>query len=238
MIDVQIAGRGFRDRRLIDAMGVVPRERFVATELADFAYEDGPLPIGEGQTISQPFIVAWMIAVAEIGPGNRVLEIGAGSGYAAAVMARIAGEVYAIERLDALAEEARRRFHELDITNIRLKVGDGTLGWPEAQPFDAILVAAGSPEPPPALKQQLKIGGRLVIPVGSEPRDQRLLKIVRRGEDAFDEEALGEVRFVPLIGAQGWPEDGPALSLLGPLGTPIVHACGHQTARRLLGSSN
>ncbi|HEX6015622.1 MAG TPA: protein-L-isoaspartate(D-aspartate) O-methyltransferase, partial [Geminicoccaceae bacterium] len=208
MVDVQIARRGVRDRRVLDAMRRVPREAFVEPGFEEFAYEDGPLPIGEGQTISQPYIVALMIEAAEVKPGERVLEVGAGSGYAAAVMSRIADQVFAIERHPSLAEAARRRVRELGYGNVDLRVGDGTRGWPEAAPFDAILVAAGGPQVPEALKEQLAIGGRLVVPVGEEERRQRLLKITRAGATEYDEEDLGGVMFVPLIGEQGWAEDG------------------------------
>jgi protein-L-isoaspartate(D-aspartate) O-methyltransferase len=208
MVDVQIARRGVRDPRVLDAMRRVPREAFVEPGLEEFAYEDGPLPIGEGQTISQPYVVALMIEAAEVKPGERVLEVGAGSGYAAAVVGRIAGRVHAVERHPSLAASARRRLGGLGYDNIELRVGDGTLGWPEAAPFDAILVAAGGPEVPPALREQLAIGGRLVIPVGGEERRQTLLKVTRTGETRYEEEDLGGVAFVPLVGEQGWAEDG------------------------------
>ena len=208
MAQVQIAQRGIRDSRLLEAMRRVPREAFVEPGFEEFAYEDGPLPIGEGQTISQPYIVALMIEAAELRPSDQVLEVGAGSGYAAAVMGQIADRVYAIERYPSLGKAARRRFSRLGYDNIQLRIDDGTLGWPEAAPFDAILVAAGGPDVPTALKQQLKVGGRLVIPVGSEARGQRLLKISRRSEAEFEQEDLGDVMFVPLVGQQGWAEDG------------------------------
>src|SRR4051812_13356927 len=208
MVAVQIAGRGVRDRYVLDAMRRVPREAFVQPGFEEFAYEDGPLPIGGGQSISQPYIVALMIEAAEVRPGDRVLEVGAGSGYAAAVMSQIADRVYAIERVPSLGEAARCRFERLGYDNIELRVGDGTTGWPETAPFDAILVAAGGPDVPPALKEQLAIGGRLVIPVGEDLHDQSLLKLTRTSETAFEAEDLGAVRFVPLIGEQGWAEDG------------------------------
>jgi protein-L-isoaspartate(D-aspartate) O-methyltransferase len=208
MVDVQIARRGVRDRHVLDAMRHVPREAFVEPGFEEFAYEDGPLPIGEGQTISQPYIVALMIEAAEVKPGHSVLEVGAGSGYAAAVMSRIAERVYAIERHPSLGNSARQRFKKLGYDNIELRVGDGTRGWPEAAPFDAILVAAGGPDVPPALKEQLAIGGRLVIPVGEEDRYQTLIKLTRKSDAEFEEENLGAVAFVPLIGEQGWAEDG------------------------------
>jgi protein-L-isoaspartate(D-aspartate) O-methyltransferase len=208
MVDVQLTGRGIQDRRVLDAMRSVPREAFVDPGLEEFAYEDSPLPIEEKQTISQPYIVAMMIEIAEVEPGDRVLEVGAGSGYAAAVVGRIASEVYAIERHPALAEKAQARLRQLGYGNITIRAGDGTLGWPEAAPFDAILVAAGGPDVPPALKEQLAIGGRLVIPVGEAERYQHLLRITRTGDDDFEREDLGPVMFVPLIGKQGWAEDG------------------------------
>src|SRR4051794_15561918 len=208
MVDVQIARRGVRDRSVLDAMRRVPREAFVQPGFEEFAYEDGPLPIGEGQTISQPYVVALMIEAAEVRPGDHVLEVGAGSGYAAAVLSRIADRVYAIERHPSLGEAAQRWFERLGYDNIELRVGDGTKGWPEAAPFNAILVSAGGPEVPPALKEQLALGGRLVIPVGKDRHDQALLKITRTRAAAFEQDNLGAVAFVPLIGEQGWAEDG------------------------------
>ena len=225
MVDVQIARRGVRDRKVLDAMREVPREKFVDPGFEEFAYEDGALPIGEGQTISQPFVVALMIQAAEVKPGDRVLEVGAGSGYAAAVMSRIAKQVHAIERHAALGLAARQRFEKLGYDNIELRVGDGTKGWPEAAPFDAILVAAGGPGAPQALKEQLAVGGRLVIPVGEEPRSQRLLKITRTSGARFEEEDLGGVMFVPLIGEQGWAEDGSRAA--------TNHLPGHSRGRSL-----
>ncbi|WP_137391488.1 protein-L-isoaspartate(D-aspartate) O-methyltransferase [Rhodoligotrophos defluvii] len=205
MVDAQLARRGVRDAHVLNAMRSVPREEFVSPGLAEFAYEDAPLPIAEGQTISQPFIVAEMIEAGEVKPGDKVLEVGAGSGYAAAVLGQIADRVYGIERHPGLVDAARERFQRLDYRNIELRVGDGSQGWAEAAPFDAILVAAGGPRVPEALKAQLAIGGRLVIPVGSE-RAQTLLKITRVSEDEYREEERGLVAFVPLIGEHGWSE--------------------------------
>src|SRR5919201_6305749 len=185
-------------------MRQVPREGFVASGFEEFAYEDSPLPIAAGQTISQPYIVAVMTEAAELKSGDRVLEIGTGSGYAAAVLSRIAAEVYTVERHGALAETAKRRFARLGYRNIEVRHGDGTLGWPEAAPFDAIIVAAGGPEIPDTLRRQLKVGGRLVIPIGTLGREQRLVKVERDGEDAYHEEDLGPVLFVPLVGEHGW----------------------------------
>jgi protein-L-isoaspartate(D-aspartate) O-methyltransferase len=193
MVDVQIARRGVRDPYVLEALRRVPREAFVEPGFEEFAYEDGPLPIGEGQTISQPYIVALMIEAAEVKPGESVLEVGAGSGYAAAVTAQIADRVYAIERHPSLGKSARQRFKKLGYDNIELRVGDGTRGWPEAAAFDAILVAAGGPGVPAALKEQLAIGGRLVIPVGEEESYQTLVKLTRKSEAEFEEENLGAV---------------------------------------------
>jgi protein-L-isoaspartate(D-aspartate) O-methyltransferase len=208
MVEKHLVQRGIRDPRVLDAMRSVPREMFVEPGLEEFAYEDSPLRIGEQQTISQPYIVAFMLAAAELRAGDRVLEVGAGSGYAAALMAQIAERVYTIERHASLGKQARARFSRLGYDNIELRVGDGTLGWPEAAPFDAILVAAGSPAVPQALKEQLAIGGRLVIPVGEMGTRQALLRVRRSSATKYEEEELASVRFVPLIGEQGWTEDG------------------------------
>nr|CAD6438824.1 protein-L-isoaspartate(D-aspartate) O-methyltransferase [Rhizobium sp. Q54] len=207
MVEAQIARRGVRDKHVLKAMRTVPREQFVAKGMAEFAYEDAPLAIEEGQTISQPYIVAAMIEAAEVRPGDRVLEVGAGSGYAAAVLGHVADHVYAIERHEALAASAQRRIADLGYDNVEIIVGDGTRGLPEHAPFDAILVAAGGPAVPEALKEQLAVGGRLVIPVGRE-FSQTLCKVIRRTQTSYEETDLGAVRFVPLIGEQGWAEDG------------------------------
>ena len=208
MVARQLADRGIVDARVLEAMRRVPRERFVAPALRREAYDDGPLPIGVGQTISQPYIVALMIEAAQIGPDDRVLEVGAGSGYAAAVISLIARRVYAIERHERLADRARALLERLGYRTVELRCGDGSAGWPEAVPFDSILVAAGGPDVPPALRAQLVVGGRLVMPVGPDSHRQRLVKITRTGEGSFREADLGGVSFVPLIGVQGWPE-GP-----------------------------
>jgi protein-L-isoaspartate(D-aspartate) O-methyltransferase len=208
MVDAQVARRGIGDRHVLQAMRRVPREAFVEPGFEEFAYEDSPLPIGEDQTISQPYIVAAMIEGAEVKPGNRVLEVGTGSGYAAAILSRIAGQVYSIERHPSLLQSATERLAKLGYDNIELRVGDGTLGWGDAAPFDAILVAAGGPRVPEKLREQLAIGGRLVIPVGEEGKHQNLLKITREEEDKYEEEDLGPVMFVPLVGEYGWAEDG------------------------------
>jgi protein-L-isoaspartate(D-aspartate) O-methyltransferase len=207
MIDYQLAARGLHDQTVLDAVNAVPREEFVPTDLVEFAYRDSALPIAASQTISQPYIVALMTAALELKSDDRVLEVGTGSGYAAAVLAEIAKQVYTIERHKILADTARTRLEELGYTNTRVLFGDGTLGWPEHAPFDAITVAAGGPEVPATLKQQLAIGGRLVIPVGSSLRTQKLLRIRRISEHEYEEEDLGGVRFVPLIGAAGWEDE-------------------------------
>src|SRR6478672_11723460 len=206
MVERQIAARGVHDRDVLEAMRAVPREEFVAGPLREFAYEDSPLPIEAGQTISQPYIVALMIEAAGIRHGDKVLEIGAGSGYAAAVMAEIAGHVYAIERQPELGRIAQERFERLGYENVELKVGDGTCGWPEKGPFDAILAAAGGPEVPDVLLEQLADGGRLVMPVGRSRDSQRLVVVHRTGERRFEQTELGAVRFVPLIGEHGWQD--------------------------------
>jgi protein-L-isoaspartate(D-aspartate) O-methyltransferase len=208
MVEAQIARRGVEDKRVLAAMRRVPREAFIGADFEEFAYEDSPLPIAEGQTISQPFIVAAMAAAAGIGPDDRVLEIGAGSGYAAAVLSRLARQVFGIERHAALTDAAAERLRGLGYRNVRLMTGDGTKGWPQEAPFDAIIVSAGGPKVPRALKEQLKIGGTLVAPVGEEYA-QRLKRITRTGEDSFEEDDIGAVAFVPLIGAEGWTEQAP-----------------------------
>lgn len=204
MVERQLKGRGITDPRVLDAMASVPREAFIAESQRDAAYVDGPLPIGEGQTISQPFVVAMMLQAAELQPDDRALEIGAGSGYAAAIMAEIVREVHTVERHPRLAEIARARLELMKYRNVQVHLGDGSLGWPDAAPFDAIIAAAGGPVVPATLKRQLAIGGRLVMPVGPGG-EQRLLKLTRQGETSYREEDLGAVWFVPLIGAEGWP---------------------------------
>ena len=207
MVENQIAARGIRDSALLDAMRKVPREFFVPPHLAEFAYLDTPLPIESGQTISQPYIVALMIEAVTPRPSDRALEIGTGSGYGAAVLAQVVAEVYTVERDPQLVELARKRFAELGYANIKVLHGDGTLGWPEHAPYNVIIVTAGGPQIPKPLLEQLTIPGRLVIPVGSIPRLQRLVHVTRTGKDRFEEETLGPVQFVPLIGAEGWESD-------------------------------
>ncbi len=204
MVDRQIAGRGVRDPRVLETMRAIPREAFVSERLAEFAYDDSPLPIAEEQTISQPYVVALMAEALEIRPQDKVLEIGAGSGYAAAVLSHLGREVYAVERHESLARDAEERLLRLGYSNVHIHQSDGTLGWSEHAPYDAIVVAAGGPDVPPALLDQLAEGGRLVIPIGPDPRNQDLVRVRRRAEGCTVREVLGPVRFVPLIGAQGW----------------------------------
>lgn len=209
MVDEQIRARGVRDPRVLAALSAVPREAFLAPQLAEVAYADSALPIEAGQTISQPFIVAVMSEALELQPSDRVLEIGAGSGYAAAVLAHLASEVYTVERHAELAEIARERLERLGYRNVHVKHGDGTLGWAEHAPFDGIVVAAGGPRVPKSLLDQLAIGGRLVMPVG-RGYGQQLVRITRNAETEFVGEDLGAVQFVPLIGQEGW--DSPHAS--------------------------
>ena len=210
MVDYQIAARGVRSEKVLDAMRKVPREQFVPEGVREFAYEDSPLPIEAGQTISQPYIVAFMAEGLALEGGEKVLEIGAGSVYAAAVLAEIAGEVYTIERVEELATGAASTLAESGYDNVHVLHGDGTLGWQEHAPFDGIVVAAGGPEIPDSLKQQLKIGGRMVIPVGDNRQFQELLRVTRVSETKFETEDLAAVRFVPLIGAEGWETERAA----------------------------
>jgi protein-L-isoaspartate(D-aspartate) O-methyltransferase len=206
MVERQIAARGLHDGPLLAAMREVPREAFVPQAVREFAYEDGPLPIEAGQTISQPYIVALMIAAAGVAPGHRVLEIGAGSGYAAAILSRMAAEVIAIERHRELADLAAARMARLGIGNVRIVTGDGSVGWPDGAHYDAILAAASGPHVPEALKRQLKVGGILVMPLGAVGDVQTLVRVTRRAEENWEQENLGPVRFVPLIGTEGWQE--------------------------------
>jgi len=203
MVEAQIARRGVRDARVLAAMRIVPRELFIAPDFKQLAYEDGALPIAEGQSISQPYIVAAMLEAAGLEADSKVLEIGAGSGYVTALLGRVADKVFAVERHGALTEAARERLRALGYDNVELRTADGSSGWPEAAPFDAIIVSAGGPQVPESLKQQLAIGGRLVMPVGLED-EQRLVRILRRGLDDFTLRDLGAVRFVKLVGAAGW----------------------------------
>lgn len=208
MVQRQIQGRGIRDPLILDAFLGVPREAFVAPGFGADSYGDHPLPIEAGQTISQPYIVALMIQAAAIGPGDRVLEVGAGSGYAAAVVSRIADRVVAIERQPELAAIAERRLAGLGYDNVRVIEGDGTRGCAEEAPFDAILAAASGSHVPQPLLDQLADGGRLVMPVGDPGGVQELVKVTKRPNGRPVRENLGAVRFVPLIGEEGWSDAG------------------------------
>jgi protein-L-isoaspartate(D-aspartate) O-methyltransferase len=208
MVEHAIIARGVRSELVLDAMRMVPRESFLPSKLREFAYEDAPLPIEEGQTISQPYIVAFMTEALALRGGEKVLEIGAGSGYAAAVLSEIAADVYTVERHGPLAEKAAATLADLGYSNVHVLHGDGTRGWPAHAPFDAIVVAAGGPTVPESLKDQLKVGGRLVIPVGADQRAQELVRVTRISQSDFHREDLADVRFVPLLGEEGWaPEE-------------------------------
>jgi len=204
MVEKAIVARGVRDELVLGAMRGVPREAFLPHQLCEFAYTDCPLPIEEGQTISQPYIVAFMTEALALQGGERVLEIGTGSGYAAAVLAEIAADVYTVERIGQLAEKAASTLADLGYDNVHVLHSDGTKGWPEHAPYDGIIVAAGGPTIPESLKAQLKIGGRLVIPVGRDPKIQELVRVTRISEHEYRREDLADVRFVPLIGDEGW----------------------------------
>jgi protein-L-isoaspartate(D-aspartate) O-methyltransferase len=204
MVKTQIISRDVRDPRLLEALRSVPRHVFVPPEYRYLTYADGALPIGSGQTISQPYIVALMTELLELKGGERVLEVGTGSGYQAAILSMLAREVHTIERYESLARYAARLLEDLKITNVQVHVGDGSLGLPEVAPFAAIIVTAAAPDVPQALFDQLEDGGRLVIPVG--PQGDQHLELWRRRRDKYDYENILPVAFVPLIGAQGWKE--------------------------------
>jgi protein-L-isoaspartate(D-aspartate) O-methyltransferase len=205
MVDTQIRARGVKDVQLLKVMQTIPRHLFVEEAMMDQAYNDNPLPIGEKQTISQPYIVALMTEALSLTGKERVLEIGTGSGYQTAILAQLADRVFSIERIAALAGRARKMLDYLNAFNVAIRVGDGTYGWKEEATFDAILVTAGAPKVPSLLVAQLSLGGRLVIPVGSRST-QTLLKVTRLSEDIHDikKEDLGGCRFVDLIGEHGW----------------------------------
>jgi len=203
MLRRDLAGRGITDQRVLDAMAAVAREDFVPRARMAQAYDDRALPIGEGQTISQPFIVALMLQALDLRARDRVLEVGAGSGYASAVASRLCASVLAIERMPALAVAAAARLRRLGTERVRVICADGSAGWAPAAPYDAIFVSAGAPAVPDALIDQLADGGRLVIPVGVDRGGQRLLRLQRRGGEVTTDD-LGAVAFVPLVGHQGW----------------------------------
>jgi protein-L-isoaspartate(D-aspartate) O-methyltransferase len=204
MVERQLRRRGINEPEILDAFRAVPREAFVSDEYAGLAYGDHPLPIEANQTISQPYIVALMIEAAAIESGARVLEVGSGSGYAAAVISRIADKVIGIERQHELVEVARERLARLGYDNVEIVEGDGTTGWPDQAPFDAILAAASGRHVPQSLVDQLKPGGRLVIPLGEPGGMQKLLKVTKLADGSLEQSDLGAVRFVPLIGEEGW----------------------------------
>ena len=204
MVERAIFARGVRSELVLNAMRNVPRESFLPTRLREFAYDDTALPIEEGQTISQPYIVAFMIEALVLRGGEKVLEIGAGSGYAAAVLSEIAADVYTVERHGPLAEKAAATLADLGYDNVHVLHGDGTRGWPAHAPYDAIIVAASGPTIPESLKDQLKIGGRLVMPVGTDAHVQELVRVTRTAQREYRREDLADVRFVPLLGEEGW----------------------------------
>ncbi len=205
MVDTQIRARGVLNPRILEAMSRIPRHLFVEEALADQAYNDNPLPIGDMQTISQPYIVSLMTDALDLKGREKVLEIGTGSGYQTALLAELADQVFSIERIASLANNARRILDQLGYYNVAIRIGDGTYGWKEESPFDAILVTAGAPDIPMPLIEQLKIGGRLVLPVGGR-HIQDLVKVTRLSEDINElkKENLGGCRFVDLIGEYGW----------------------------------
>jgi protein-L-isoaspartate(D-aspartate) O-methyltransferase len=204
MVSAQLRARGISDERVLDVMGRVPRHEFVAKEYREQAYEDHPVPIGEGQTLSQPYIVAIMLEALSLTGSEKVLEVGTGSGYQTALLAGLAREVYSIERYEDLARSAENVLHRLGYRNVNGLVGDGSQGLPEYAPFDAIIVSAAAPRIPPALFEQLREGGRLVVPVG--PAYAQELQLVFKQNDRAVVTTLEGCRFVPLIGGQGYPE--------------------------------
>ncbi|MDZ7760465.1 MAG: protein-L-isoaspartate(D-aspartate) O-methyltransferase [Desulfovermiculus sp.] len=205
MVEKQIKARGVKNPLVLKAIQEVPRHEFVPEASHKQAYADGPLPIGHGQTISQPYIVAYMTERLRLCGGEKVLEIGTGCGYQAAVLSRIAKEVYSIEVFPELAEQARKQLHRLGYINIMVTSGDGTLGWPEHAPFDGIIATASGPSVPESLKEQLAVGGRLVMPIGEYRFGQYIARVTRGKGDNFHQERLLDVAFVPLIGEYGWP---------------------------------
>jgi protein-L-isoaspartate(D-aspartate) O-methyltransferase len=200
MVEQQIRQRGVTDARVLDAMRSVPRERFVPPELRAQAYEDGPLPIGSGQTISQPYIVAYMTEALGVAPSHKVLEVGTGSGYQAAVLSQLVRDVYTIEIIPELARRAEGVLRELNRNNVHIRAGDGYAGWPEQAPFDRIMVTAAPAEVPPALIEQLRIGGRMAIPVGTVSQELRIMRRTEKGMEIID---TLPVRFVPMTGKPG-----------------------------------
>lgn len=209
MVEKDLKGRDIIDARVLAAMAQTPRHLFVPQHLERWAYNDHPLPIGHGATISQPYIVALMTQAAAVQSGQRVLEVGTGSGYQAAVLACLVRQVHTIERVAELAERAEGIFKELNLANIKVHVGDGSLGWPPDSPYQAILVTAAAPACPPALQEQLDLGGRMIIPVGE--RFHQTLELWQRKNDGLHCQDILPVMFVPLKGEQGWNPDDPQL---------------------------
>lgn len=235
MVKAAIFARGVRSDLVLNAMRSVPRESFLPAQLHEFAYDDAPLPIEEGQTISQPYIVAFMTEALVLRGGEKVLEIGTGSGYAAAILSEIAADVYTVERHGPLAEKAASTLADLGYDNVHVLHGDGTLGWAAHAPYDAIIVAAGGPTVPESLKAQLKVGGRLVIPVGTDQRAQELVRVTRVSQTEYRREDLADVRFVPLLGEEGWlPEE--AKKVRSPQG-PSAGAYGDDRLVQKIGSA-
>jgi protein-L-isoaspartate(D-aspartate) O-methyltransferase len=232
MVAQQVKSRGIRSELVLEAMRAVPREAFLPESLAEFAYEDAPLPIAEGETLRQPYIVALMTEALDLEGGERILEIGTGAGYGSAVLARIAKDVYTVEHSAPRAEKAASALARLGYANVHVRHADGTLGWPEHAPYDAIVVNAGGPGVPDALKAQLAIGGRLVIAVGADRRVQELLRVRRHGRDAYAMEDIADVRLVPLIGAEGWDEDLPRRPRAGTRDRPARLTLAQRIARR------
>jgi protein-L-isoaspartate(D-aspartate) O-methyltransferase len=206
MVRKQIEARGIDNPQVLEAMRGVPRHRFVPENMASMAHADRPLPIGQDQTISQPYIVAYMTQCLRLRGGERVLEIGTGLGYQAAVLSRIASEVYSIERFPDLADRAREILASLGYDNVSITCGDGTKGWPEKAPFDGIIATASGPRVPDSLKEQLRMGGRIVMPVGSYRMGQNIVRLTKGSGDRFQEENLLGVAFVPMVGEEGWQE--------------------------------
>ena len=209
MVENDLRARGVRDAAVLRAMGSVPREAFVPEALRLRSYDDSPVPIGDGQTISQPYIVALMVEALAPSSTDKALEVGSGSGYAAAVLASVCREVYAIERIERLAVMSASTLASLNIRNVHIRYDDGSQGWSDEAPFDLIMVSAGAPAVPEALKSQLAIGGRMVIPLGAAMRAQELVRITRKSQHQYAREDIAEVRFVPLIGKEGWELDEP-----------------------------
>jgi protein-L-isoaspartate(D-aspartate) O-methyltransferase len=207
MVRLQIENRGIHDDKVLEAMRRIPRELFIPPDIREHAYADSALPIAEGQTISQPYIVALMTQALRLSADDKVLEIGTGSGYAAAILGFITREVHSLERHASLAEKAEELLLKIGIQNVHVIHTDGTNGWPKAAPYDAIVVTAGAPEVPKPLVEQLAVGGHLVLPVGKYTTSQHLVQLIKKSDGSLEQNDLGPVRFVPLVGKHGWGED-------------------------------